>query len=246
MLLAIDIGNTNIVCAIFQGDNIIEELRIESSPESIDQFHNFINSNIKSVIISSVVPKLTDIYNEICSSIFHTIPFIVSFNNIPSLILNVEQPSQVGADRICNTIAAASLYKTPCVVVDSGTAVKYDVIDKSGAFIGGAIAPGMDISARYLFKKAALLRDTAFTFPENSIGRNTETNLQSGIMFNAVDAIDGMLNRIVKELNLNKINVILTGGFGSLISSNIKYPHKVDPHLTLLGLKLIFQRIKNN
>ena len=245
MLLAIDIGNTNIVCAIFDGNKIVDELRIESSPETIDQFHNFTSNTVGRVIISSVVPKLTEIYNEICTSLYQTNPFVVQYNNVPDLMLEVDEPPQVGADRICNTIAAVKLHKLPCVVVDSGTAVKYDVIDKSGAFIGGAIAPGMDISARYLFDKAALLRETAFTFPENSVGKNTDTNLQSGIMFSAVDAIDGMLSRIEKEMGWDDLNVILTGGFSTLLSPELDHQHFLDIHLTLRGLELINRELHN-
>ncbi len=243
MLLAVDIGNTNIVCAVFDGSTIIDELRIESTPESIDKFHKFKNNHVGRVIISSVVPKLTEIYSEICTSLYQTTPFIVKHNNVPGIILDVDVPSQVGADRICNSVAVGDLFELPCVVVDSGTAVKFDVIDDSGAFIGGAIAPGMDISGRYLFEKAALLRETAFTFPKKAVGRNTDTNLQSGIMFSAVDAIDGMLERIENEMGLQKMNVVLTGGFSTLISHQIQHKHTIDVHLTLRGLEIIYNRI---
>ena len=243
MLLAIDIGNTNIVCAIFDGDKIVDELRLESTPETINQFYNFTSITVGRVIISSVVPKLTEIYTKICASLYQTNPLIVRHNNIPGLMLEVDEPSQVGADRICNTIAVGELHNLPCVVVDSGTAVKYDVIDESGAFLGGAIAPGMDISARNLFEKAALLRETAFTFSDKAVGKNTNTNLQSGIMFSAVDAIDGMLSRIEKEMRWDDLNVILTGGFSAILSPHLDHQHFLDIHLTLRGLELINRRL---
>ena len=125
------------------------------------------------------------------------------------------------------------------MVVDFGSATTYDVIDENGAFIGGAIAPGIDISAHHLIEKTALLKSAAFQFPEKVVGRNTKTNLQSGIMFGGVDAINGMLNRIQTEMNWKSMNIILTGGFSTLISPQLDRLHQLAPHLTLDGMRFI-------
>ncbi len=243
MILCIDIGNTNVVSAFWDGEKYVHENRIETKA-SIDE--HFININFKivsKIIISSVVPSLTHEYIGYLKKVSQINPFIINPNN-SNLEFNVDFPDEVGADRICNSFAAKNLFGTPAIVIDFGSATTYDVINKKGVFIGGAIAPGIDVSANHLIQKTALLKSTAFQFPSKAIGKNTKTNLQSGIMFGGLDAINGMLKRIQNEMESDNINVILTGGFSSLISKELKCNHYHEPLLTLHGMRLINE--KNN
>ena len=239
MLLALDIGNTNVTVGIIENSELIIIHRIESSTSAKVGLTELDLSKIKMVIISSVVPQQTLDYQQHCKSQLNLAPFVIKHDNIDGLILDVEKPSSVGADRICNVVGANHKYSGPKIIVDFGTATTYDVINENGAFIGGAIAPGIDVSANYLYNKAALLRDTAFQFPEMVVGRNTETNLQSGIMFGAVDSVEGMINRIQNEMNWKDYEVILTGGFSTVISPGLLIKHHVEPFLTLYGMDLI-------
>jgi len=240
MLLAIDIGNTNVTVGIIENQKIIAIHRIESDYSAELGLNNLNLIGIKSAIISSVVPLQTESYQTACERLFNFSPFIVKHNNVNKVKLDVEKPSSVGADRICNVVAANHKYSNSKIIVDFGTATTYDVINKNGVFIGGAIAPGIDVSANYLYNKAALLRDTAFQFPENVVGRNTETNLQSGIMFGAVDAVEGMINRIKNEMKWQDCEIILTGGFSTVITLGLSIKHHVEPFLTLFGMDFIF------
>lgn len=238
MILCIDVGNTNVVTAIWDGEKYFNEHRNESI-SGIKGCLDHINFNdVTQIIISSVVPKLTTEYINQLDKLTSATPFVVDWKNC-NLELDVDMPEEVGADRICNSFAANNLFGSPAVVVDFGSATTYDVIDESGAFIGGAIAPGIDISAHHLIEKTALLKSAAFQFPEKVVGRNTKTNLQSGIMFGGIDAINGILNRIQAEINWESMNVILTGGFSHLISPQLDRPHELAPHLTLDGMRLI-------
>ena len=238
MILCIDIGNTNIVTAIWDEAKYFNEHRSESI-EGINGCLSHIEfSTISKIIISSVVPKLTDGSIHKLNELTKITPFVVEWKNC-NLKLDVDKPHEVGADRICNSFAAKTLFGSPTVVVDFGSATTYDVIDENEAFIGGAIAPGIDISAHHLIEKTALLKSAAFQFPDKVVGRNTKTNLQSGIMFGGIDAINGMLNRIQTEMNWESMNVILTGGFSKLISPQLHRHHELIPHLTLDGMRLI-------
>ena len=159
-----------------------------------------------------------------------------------NLNLSVTDPKTIGADRLCNIKAAIKLYKYPTIIVDFGTATTYDTINENGYFIGGAIAPGPETAARNLFEKGALLKETTFTLPDYAIGKDTVTNLQSGIMMGAIDAIDGMFGRIQSETGWTKPNSIITGGFGEMISPYLKTKHTLIPTLTLDGIQIIYEK----
>jgi type III pantothenate kinase len=238
MILTIDIGNTNVVCVAFDGEKVVHKERMESGMDFWCQFRTFAHHDIEKVIIGSVVPNLTTVYVEASKNLFQIDPVVVTSENC-GLVFDVEDKNQVGADRICNAVAAKKLFGTPAIVVDFGTATTYDVVNENGVFIGGAIAPGIDVSARYLFEKAALLEEIKYKFPKSVVGKDTDTNLQSGVMFGAVDAVDGMLNRIIAEQGWKKTHIILTGGFSQLLSPKLKTTHSISPELTLIGLRLI-------
>ena len=239
MLLAIDIGNTDIVCAKFNNKSLINEIRFPTNNNTYNEFNNYIDNRINDIIISSVVPSLTKNYIDICFDTLSIAPFIIKYNNIPQLQLDVDYPHQVGTDRICNAIAAQYLYEGPSIIIDLGTAIKYDVVDMNGKLIGGAIAPGIKNSSQFLFNSTELLKNIDLKFPEKAIGKDTNACLQSGIMYNTVDAIDGMIDRILNEMQWNEYNIILTGGLCSIIENNINHKHILDIHHTLKGIQLI-------
>ena len=239
MFLAIDIGNTNIVCGLYDGSDWIHQFRISSDLNFWDEFKQLKKFNIKKIGISSVVPTLTLVIYEAAKNLFNINPLIITSKNA-NIKLKVDHPLEVGSDRICN-IASAKKIGLPSIVGDIGSATNFDVINSKGAFIGGVIAPGIQTAAHNLFKKAALLKEIAFTMPNETIGKNTKTNLQSGIMFGAIDSIDGMFKRIKKESGWDNTNYIITGGFGKIISPYLQTEHILSPNLTLDGIRLIYE-----
>ena len=241
MFLALDIGNSHVVCAVHDLQQWIHNIRISSNLDFWKKFKTLKEYDITHAAISSVVPKLTPIYVESIRNIFHIDTFIISHENA-GIVLNVDTPEEVGADRICNTASAQDLAVCPTIIGDIGSATNYDVVDENGAFIGGSIAPGLETAAQNLFEKAALIKETAFTVPTSAIGRDTATNLQSGIMLGAIDLIDGMFSRIQSETGWKKSHGIITGGFGELISPHLKTKHTLIPTLTLDGIRIIFEK----
>ena len=239
MKLALDIGNTQIKLGIFEHLKLIHtECFQHNDNQNINL--NYIKKFKPTVsIISSVVPNLTDKYVKNIYNIFGLDSLIVDNENC-HIDLKVPEPNTVGADRICNVVATIKIYNKPAIVIDFGTATTYDVINKNGQFIGGIIAPGIKTSSQYLIEKAALLDYVDFEFPKKVIGKNTEDNIKSGIMFGAIDQIEGMIKRINNETK-QKNNIILTGGFSKLISPKISLEHTCDIDLTLKGMILIHE-----
>jgi type III pantothenate kinase len=237
-MLAVDIGNTNVTCGVHNGKKWVHTLRLPSTLNSLNQFSTLKEFEITKSAISSVVPNLTQVYIESIQSLFQIDAYIISYQN-SGVELLVETPKDVGADRICNVAAAKELVGTPSIVGDIGSATNYDVVDENGAFIGGAIAPGIEVAAHNLIEKAALLKETAFTVPDIAVGITTASNLQSGIMLGAIDVVDGMFHRIMDEMKWDDCNIIVTGGFGGLISPHLKTKHNYLPNLTLDGVRII-------
>ena len=241
MFLALDIGNSNVVCAVNNSNKWIHNIRISSNLDFWNKFKTLKEYDITHAAISSVVPKLTSVYVESIRNIFHIDPFIITHNN-SGVKLNVNVPEEVGADRICNILAAVELAGCPAIVGDIGSATNFDVINEKGAFIGGSIAPGPVTAAQNLFEKAALLNETKFIVPDTAIGRDTTTNIQSGIMLGAIDAIDGMFSRIQTETGWENPQKIITGGFGEMIGPHLKTKHTLLPTLTLDGIRIIYEK----
>ena len=240
MKLAVDIGNTATSIGLFDSYNIIKKTHFSS----IDEFKIFLDSikhyNIESIIISSVVPNLTDTYHKLLTETYQYSVFIINYK-ATDLLLHVSKPETVGVDRLCNIFAVKKDYNVPAIIVDFGTATTFDVINSKGIFIGGAIATGIEISAEYLINKAALLSETNLVFPNNVIGIDTATNIQSGVMFGAVGQVEGMIHRIQEETG-ESYSIFLTGGFSKLISPKIKLDHTIDIDLTLKGIIYIYER----
>ncbi len=239
MMLLVDIGNTNIVYALYDGNNYILNKRMLPKNNLEHIMNELSHYTINYVAIASVVPNITNQYLKQFKEKFNIEPFVVSYKNA-NIKLIVDSNKEVGPDRICNVKAAIKKTDKNCIVIDFGTATTYDVINDKKEFIGGAIAPGIQVSGTYLIEKAALLQNTALEFPEKYIGKNTKTNIQSGIMYGALNSIEGMVKNIKKELN-HKSDIILTGGFSQLISSKLSFQHKLEPNLTIEGIKLIFE-----
>ena len=256
MLIAIDIGNTNIVIGIFVEKQLIASWRLSSKAartadeywillSSLFKLHNIEASQIRDAIISSVVPNLTIPFMKIVEGYLTSKPVIVDSSLKIRLKLSVDNPASVGADRICNAVAGFQKYGGPLVVLDFGTATTFDVITKDNEFIGGIIAPGIEMTANILHKLAAKLPKVELKFPGSVIGKNTETNIQSGLMYGTVDLINGLLNRIEKELG-QQIKTITTGGMAKVVTPYLNREVKIEHDLTLQGLRLIFEQVKNN
>jgi len=237
MKLTIDIGNTQIKLGVFDKQKLINTICFSDNNEIYAKLETIKKSNPTISIISSVVPKLTSKYKDAIFELFGIDSFIINNQNC-KINLKVPFPETVGSDRICNVVATIQLYNTPAIIVDFGTATTYDVVTQEGDFIGGVIAPGVKTSAEYLIQKAALLNNTELLFPENIIGKNTTENIQSGIMYGAVDQIEGMVKRINKETRTNN-NIILTGGFSKIIAQHLSIHHILDIDLTLKGMIFI-------
>ena len=246
MKLIIDIGNTSVTIGLFDGYNLLKQTHFNSNsqhypaPSHLVQFLNSIREyNIIASVISSVVPKLTSEYFNILNETYKYPCFIINYKHT-KLSLKVKEPETIGVDRLCNIVAVKKDYSFPAIIIDFGTAITYDVINNKGEFLGGAIATGVEISAKYLINNAALLSETKLEFPKKVVGTNTTTNIQSGIMFGAIDQVEGMICRIQKETNSN-YEIILTGGFSKLISPKLETPHIIDINLTLKGILYIYE-----
>lgn len=253
MLLAIDIGNTHTVIGIFTSNRLKNDFRFYSRHTlTTDECMMLISQllsqekiqkeNIQGVIICSVVPNLTPIFQEASRKYLKVKPIIVG----PDLDLNIkikyDLPQQVGADRIANAVAAYHLYKGPTIVVDLGTATTFDAISKDGEYLGGAIAPGIETSSANLFHRAAQLYKVGLDKPQKAIGTNTTESLKSGIIFGAIGQIDEITRRIKKELK-GKVFVVATGGLAKLVAGESKTVQKINPTLTLQGLRIIYNMV---
>ena len=251
MLLAIDIGNTNTHAAIFQKNKILAELRFASHRERTpDEVWLYLKSffdgktisvkQIEGVVISSVVPAITEAYSQASKLHIHHTPVVVSGILDIGMAIQYDDPATLGADRICAAIAAFQRYGGPSIIIDFGTATTFDAVSKKGEFLGGVIAPGIQTAATELFRKTSQLTTVPLQFPPNVLGNNTVACMQSGILFGAVEATDGMIRRIKRVVGKHAI-VVATGGFASLMSElshEIKY---IQPTLVLEGARLIFE-----
>jgi len=239
MKLAIDIGNTSTTIGLFDNHNLLKKNHFNSTKDFLIFLNTIKIYKIQQTIISSVVPKLTKKYSKILNDTYGFNPFIINYKHT-NLSTKVRAPETIGVDRLCNMFALKKDYSIPAIIIDFGTATTYDVINQNGEFLGGAIATGVELSAKYLIDNAALLNNTNLIFPKDAIGIDTATNIQSGIMFGAIDQVEGMVRRIKKETNQD-YRIILTGGFSNLISSKLKVPHTIDIDLTLKGIIYIYE-----
>jgi type III pantothenate kinase len=198
-------------------------------------------SSIKGIVISSVVPPMDSTLRQVCERYFHAVPLFIEPGVKTGMPVLVDNPAEVGADRVVNGVAAFEKYGGPCIVVDFGTATTFDVISAKGEWVGGVIAPGAGVSAEALFAHTARLPRVDIRKPPRVIGTNTIANLQSGLYYGYLGLVDGILERMVEELGGN-IKVVATGGLGALIGPGSRFISAVDDLLTLDGLRIIWQR----
>lgn len=256
MLLAIDVGNTNTVLGIYRLDGAKPELaahwrvtthRSQTADEYGVLFVNLFEMNgmkpeqVSYIMISSVVPPVEGTLRQVCEDYFHTQPLFVEPGIKTGMPVLVDNPSELGADRLVNAIAAFERYGGPCVIVDFGTATTFDVVSAKGEYLGGAIAPGLGISADALFTRAARLGRVDIKRPAKVIGSNTVTHIQSGLYYGYIGLVDGILQRMMTELG-EEPRVIATGGLARLIAEDSRFIAEIDDMLTLDGLLILFER----
>jgi type III pantothenate kinase len=252
MLLTIDVGNTNTVLGVFRGKELIANWRLTTAREQTVDEYGVLTRNlftlagldrdaITGVIISSVVPPVNWTLGEMSRIYFGKKALFVELGVKTGMAVLVDNPSEVGADRIVNGVAAFHQYSGPCIVVDFGTAITFDAISAQGEYLGGAIAPGIGISSEALFARAARLHRVQIKDPGTVIGKNTVTHMQAGLYYGAVDMVDGMLARMKKELG-EGVKVVATGGQARLVAKGSKHIEHTDEFLTLTGLRLIWEK----
>jgi type III pantothenate kinase len=252
MLLTIDVGNTNTVLGVFRGEELIANWRLTTAREQTVDEYGVLTRNlftlagldrdaITGVIISSVVPPVNWTLAEMSRVYFGQKALFVELGVKTGMAVLVDNPSEVGADRIVNGVAAFHQYGGPCIVVDFGTAITFDAISAKGEYLGGVIAPGLGIASEALFARAARLPRVEIKDPGKVIGTNTITHMQAGLYYGAVDMVDGMLARIKKELGEN-VTVVATGGQAKLVAKGSKHIQHTDAFLTLAGLRLIWEK----
>ena len=252
MLLAADIGNTQTHLGCFAGESLRESWRLATDPvATADEIVLTISGllglrsigvgELDGAIVSSVVPRLAGEYRRMCERYLGLECLVVGPNLRIGMSIRTENPHEVGADRIVNAVAAHARVDGPCVVVDFGTAITYDAISSEGDYLGGVIAPGIEISIEALASRAAKLPKIDLVEPEAVIGRNTEQSIQAGIVFGFAGEVDGIVRRLVNELG-PETKVIATGGQAAAIASFCERIDEVDEMLTLDGLRLIRER----
>ncbi|ATW27067.1 type III pantothenate kinase [Candidatus Formimonas warabiya] len=250
MLLAIDAGNTNIVLGIYRDSTLISHWRVSTDRQKTADEYGILLKNlfdfqghrfedISAIAMASVVPPLMSALANMSLEYFGIHPLIVGPGVKTGMPLKFDNPKEIGADRIVNAVAAYETYGGPLIVVDFGTATTFDVVTRQGEYIGGAIAPGIGISTEALFARAAKLPRVELVKPPCVITKNTINGMQAGIIFGFTGQVDGIVNRMKKELG-EELFVVATGGLAELIASESETIQRVDPWLTLEGLRMIY------
>ncbi len=250
MLLAIDIGNTEITLGVFEGEELratwhlatrIHRVADEYAALMMNllQHQNMKLQDIKEIAICCVVPPLLAAFVDMCRRYFSVTPLVVGAGVKTGVRIRMDNPREVGADRIVNAAAAHHLYGGPVIITDFGTATTFDVVSKDGDYLGGAIAPGVGIAAESLFIRAAMLPRVELVHPRHVIGSNTTSAMQSGIIYGYIGLVEGIVSRIQQELG-EKTKVVATGGYAELIANETSVIDTVNPDITLIGLRLIY------
>ncbi len=256
MLLVIDVGNSNTVLGTYRGDELTQEWRIATDKDrTVDEYamlvHNLFElaqmrfNQLSAVIISCVVPPMLNSLEALCKKYFDLVPLVVGPGMKTGMPIQYDNPKEVGADRIVNAVAAYERWHCGMIVVDFGTATTFDVISATGEYQGGAIAPGIGISAEALFARASKLPRVEFIRPAQVVAKNTVNSMQSGIFYGYVGLVEGIVARICEEVGL-PLKVVATGGLAASISEASGVIDCVEPFLTLEGLRILYQRNSDN
>ncbi len=251
MLLVVDVGNTNIVVGLFEGDSLLSSWRISSDRrrtpceiaallKSLFDLSRLRVGEVEGTVISSVVPPLTGVVKRAVEMLFDVDVLVVGPGVKTGMPILVDNPREVGTDRIVNAVAAYHKYGGPLIVVDFGTATTFDAVSGRGEYLGGAISPGIGISMEALFRETAQLPKIDFKRPKRVIGKNTVESMQAGIFFGYVCLVDGMVERMREELG--DARVIATGGLAEAVAAESRTIEGVDPWLTLEGLRIIYHK----
>ena len=255
MLLVFDVGNTNMVLGLYKGKELIKYWRINTSKEKTSDEYGILISNlfqyekidiecIDDVIISSVVPDVMYSLESFCKKYCKKEPKVVGPGIKTGLNIKYDNPKQVGADRIVNAVACVEKYGTPVIIVDFGTATTFCAVINNSEYLGGTIVPGLKISSEALFKRASKLPRVELVKPGSVICKNTVSAMQAGIIYGYVGSVEKIIDMMKKELNLEDIKVIATGGLSTLIASETKSIDYVDRFLTLDGLRILHEKNK--
>ena len=250
MLLAVDVGNTNVTFGVFEDEQLRATWRMATSVSQMaDEYaalllnllhHQGLDaSDIKEVALCGVVPPLQTTFEEVFQRYFHISPLVIGPGVKTGVRIRQDNPREVGTDRIVNAAAAHHLYKGSVIIVDLGTATTFDTVSKEGDYLGGAIAPGIATAAEALFARTSALPRVELVHPKHAIGTNTIAAMQSGVVFGYVGLIEGIVSRIQQELG-EKAKVVATGGYADLIARETAVIDAVNPDLTLIGLRLIY------
>ena len=257
MLLVLDVGNTNTVLGVFdmssgQPGRLLAHWRVSTNKtQTVDEygvlFRNLFAMNaleftaVKGTVVSSVVPPLDSTLREVCERYFQSKPLFIEPGVKTGMPVHYDNPAEVGADRIVNSVAAYEKFGGPCIIVDFGTATTFDVVSKKGEYLGGVITPGIGISADALFARTARLPRVDVRKPPRVLATNTVHSVQSGLYHGYVGLIDGILERLLAEMS-GEVQVVATGGLATLMGEGSKYIRHIDDLLTLEGLRIIYER----
>jgi type III pantothenate kinase len=252
MLLVIDVGNTQTVMGVYNGMELLVDWRLSTDlSRSGDEFWVILRNlfreagldtgQVDGICISSVVPPLQGMLEEICAKHFESRPVVVEPGVKTGLSILYDSPKEVGADRIVNSVAGIHLYGCPLILVDFGTATTFDAISAKAEYLGGAIVPGITISAEALFQRAAKLHRVELIAPKGVIGKDTSSSIRSGLVYGYAEMVDGMVRRIKKEMQCDP-KVVATGGNAETIAEHSQEIEEVSPLLTLVGLRIIYEK----
>lgn len=253
MILTLDVGNTNITCGVFDGDDLIATFRITTKmPRTSDEYgmtictliekNEIAISDIKDAIICSVVPNVMHSLQGSLIKYLHITPIVVEAGIKTGIRIVTPNPQQIGADRIVDAVAAYELYGGPVLVLDYGTATTYDLVDESGAFLGGITAPGIRISAKALWEDAAKLPEIEIKKPDSVLGKETIGSMQSGLVYGQIGQTEYIIKKVKEETGLDNLKVVATGGLGRIIANETDAIDVYDPHLTLKGIHLVYKK----
>src|ERR1700735_2678050 len=258
MLLTIDVGNTNMVLGVFDGDDVVEDWRIATAPDrTADEIavvlHGLLGqsarvkvSDVSGIALCSTVPSVLHEMREMCRRYYGDVNAVIGEPGVKTGVpVRVDNPKEVGSDRIMNALAAVHLYGGPAIVVDFGTSTNFDAVSRNGEFVGGALAPGIEISVDALSRRAAQLLKVELSRPSRVIAKNTVESLQSGIIFGFAGQVEGIARRMADELapsDPDSVTIIATGGLAPLVIDEVGIIDAYEPWLTLIGLRLVFER----